>query len=369
MKKKIKYLIYLLVICLAAVVLYSIFGKKKEVVIEEVRPVVMTEAPAVNDITLYTDIIGTIEPAEVVTVYPKMSGEVLEVNFAVGETVTAGQVLCRIDSDALNALKIQMDGAAVTKQDADLALQRTQALFATGAVSQQALEQAQSGAKGANLQYEAAKNSYDLQLKYTTVTAPIDGVIESKNIDPHDMIGPSSGICVISGKGQITISFGVSEKVMKNLTVGMPVVVDKADTKYDGSIMEIASMVDASTGLYKVKASLNNGEALTTGSKAKVTVTMDSVTNALTIPVDAVSYYNGEPFVYCLEGTTAKKVNIEAGIYDSERMEVKSGLTPEDQVIITWSNELNDGAEVLVKGDTASEVTTEANAETTASAN
>ena len=75
---------------------YLIFGKKKETVIEEVRPVVMTETPAVDDITLYTDLIGTIEPAEVVTVYPKMSGEVLEVNFSVGETVTAGQVLCKI---------------------------------------------------------------------------------------------------------------------------------------------------------------------------------------------------------------------------------------------------------------------------------
>lgn len=369
MKKKVKYLIWLLVLCLAVFAAYLIFGKKKETVIEEVRPVVMTETPAVDDITLYTDLIGTIEPAEVVTVYPKMSGEVLEVNFSVGETVTAGQVLCKIDSDALNALKIQLDGAAVSKKDAELALQRTQALFATGAVSQQALEQAQSGATGAALQYEAAKNSYDLQLKYTSVISPINGVIESKNIDPHDMISPSMGICVISGKEEITVSFGVSEKVMKNLTVGMPITVDKADTKYEGSITEIASMVDSASGLYKVKAFINDGENLTTGSKAKVTVTMDSVQNVLTIPVDAVSYASGEPFVYCLEGTQAKKVMIDAGIYDAERMEVKSGLSPEDQVITTWSNELNDGAEVLVKNDDASAGTTEATAETTASAN
>ena len=58
---------------------------------------------------------------------------------------------------------------------------------------------------------------------------------------------------------------------------------------------------------------------------------------------------------------------IDAGIYDAERMEVKSGLSPEDQVITTWSNELNDGAEVLVKNDDASAGTTEATAETTAS--
>ncbi|MBT9778343.1 efflux RND transporter periplasmic adaptor subunit [Clostridium sp. MCC353] len=365
MKKKVKYLVLLLVICLAAFIAYSLLGKKEEVVIEEVRPLVMATEPTVSDITLYTDLIGTIEPAEVVTVYPKMSGDVLEVMFNVGDTVTAGQELIRINSDALDSLKIQVDGAAISKHDAELALQRTQALFATGAVSQQALEQAQSGATGAALQYEAAKNSYDLQLKYTTVTSPINGVIESKNVEVHDMASPGASICVISGQGQTTISFGVSEKVMKNLTQGMAVVVDKADTKYEGVITEVASMVDQMSGLYKVKATINDGAGLTTGSKAKVTVTMDSVQNALTVPVDAVSYANGEPFVYCLDGTKAKKVMIEAGIYDKEKMEVKSGLSPEDQVIYTWSNELNDGAEVLVKDADASETTESTETETT----
>ena len=66
---------------------------------------------------------------------------------------------------------------------------------------------------------------------------------------------------------------------------------------------------------------------------------------------DAVNYDNGKAFVYCYDNGAAKKVMIEAGIYDAQTMEVKSGLTAGDQVITTWSNELVDGQEVLIDSD------------------
>ena len=75
---------------------------------------------------------------------------------------------------------------------------------------------------------------------------------------------------------------------------------------------------------------------------------MDQVKGVLTVPVDAVNYDNGKAFVYCYDNGAAKKVMIEAGIYDAQTMEVKSGLTAGDQVITTWSNELVDGQEVLL---------------------
>ena len=78
------------------------------------------------------------------------------------------------------------------------------------------------------------------------------------------------------------------------------------------------------------------------GTKVKLTVVMDQVKDVLTVPVDAVNYDNGKAFVYCYDNGAAKKVMIEAGIYDAQTMEVKSGLTAGDQVITTWSNELVD---------------------------
>ena len=57
----------------------------------------------------------------------------------------------------------------------------------------------------------------------------------------------------------------------------------------------------------------------------------------------------GAPYVYCYQDGTAVRTDVEAGIHDEERMEILGGLTAESQVITSWSNELVDGAEVLVK--------------------
>ena len=110
--------------------------------------------------------------------------------------------------------------------------------------------------------------------------------------------------------------------------------------------MNSGSMAN-SAGLYDVKARMDKTGGLTTGSRVKINVVMSRAENVMTVPVDAVSYDDGAPFVYCNEGGVAKKTMIESGIYDQERMEVLSGLTYDSQVITTWSNELVDGAEIL----------------------
>ena len=75
-------------------------------------------------------------------------------------------------------------------------------------------------------------------------------------------------------------------------------------------------MVNAS-GLYDAKAAVSQGASLTNGAKVKLTVVMDRAEDAMTVPVDAVNYDNGNAFVYCYEDGTAKKTMVEAGIYDS----------------------------------------------------
>ena len=363
MKKGVKIAIGAAVVVVAAAGIFSILGRKPEVVDDDVRPAVVAEKPQTGTISLYTDVIGTIEPSETVSVTPKIDGEILEVMFEAGQYVEAGQPLCRIDSDALTALRISMESAQVAMNDANSTLQRTQALFAGGTVSQQAFEQAQNAATSARLQYEAAKNQYDLQVEYTTVTAPISGIAESRNVDPHDNISTSDVIAVISAKDQIMVKFSVPERVMKNLQTGMAVTVDKYGTEYQGNITEVASVADTSNGLYDIKAAIQNGEALTTGSKAKVSVLKDIAENVMTIPVDAVSYDDGNPFIYIYDNGVAKRVGIESGIYDMERMEVDGGLNADDLVITSWSNELSDGVEVVLADEETESQADESSAE------
>ena len=75
----------------------------------------------------------------------------------------------------------------------------------------------------------------------------------------------------------------------------------------------------------------------------------------------AVNYDGGIPYVYCLENGIAVRTDVEVGIHDEERIEILGGLEDGSQVIYSWSNELVDGAEVLLKG--ASEATEESGQE------
>lgn len=351
-------------VAVVGLIAYRFLAPKEQQAQYETRPTVLIEQPRTEDITLYTDLTGTIEPESKASVQPKISGEVLEVYFQAGDMVTEGQVLCRIDSDALTALKLQMDAAQVALNDANNTLARTQALFQSGGVSQQSLEQAQNAAKNAQISYDSAKNQYDLQVEYTEVQAPISGVVESRSVEPHDHVSAGAEICVISGKDQVQANFGITEKTHQNLAVGDTIQVEKNGVSYEGTVTEIGSMVNSATGLYDAKAVVSQAQGLTTGTRVKLTVVTDRAQGAMTVPVDAVSYDAGVPFVYCYVDGAAKKTEVETGIYDSQRMEIKSGLSLDSQVITTWSNELVDGAEVLIGDGENQAETAEGQAET-----
>ena len=367
MKKSSKRLIAgAVVLLVAAGFVFKLVSGKEEAPQYETRPTVAVQTPVTGDITLYTELTGTVEPVSRASVMPKISGEILEVNFQAGDTVQAGQVLCKIDSDALRTMELQMQSASVAADTAARELARLQPLFAGGFVSPQQFQQAQDAATSARLAYETAKTQYDLQMEYTTVTAPSGGVIESRGIELHDHVSPSAPICVISGGDQLQVNFGVTEKVMKNMNVGDALTVEKNGSTYEGNLTEIGAMVNAS-GLYDAKAAVSQGASLTNGAKVKLTVVMDRAEGAMTVPVDAVNYDNGNAFVYCYEDGTAKKTMVEAGIYDSQNMEIISGLEADSQVIVTWSNELVDGQQVLLD-DGQKEESSEGNADQETSA-
>ncbi|MGN0372561.1 MAG: efflux RND transporter periplasmic adaptor subunit [Enterocloster sp.] len=367
MKNRKKVILAVVVIAIVGIVI-SLFMRKDKVVEYETRPTVSAENPQKGDITLYTDLTGVIEPQSKASVQPKMGGEVLEVYFQSGDRVAAGQPLCKIDSDALTSLKLQVDAAEVTYRDASSSVNRLAPLYAQGFVSQQDMEQAQNGAEKARIAYESAKTQYELQLEYTTVTAPIDGLIESRTVDPHDHIGTSTVICTISGADALQVKFGITEKTLANLKVNDVITVEKNGTSYEGKVTEIGTMVNSGTGLYDVKAVIPQAQGLTNGTRVKLTVVMSRAEGALTVPVDAVSYDGGVPFVYCYEDGVAHRTVIESGIYDSEKMEVKSGLTADSLVINSWSNELMDGAEVILEGENRSSQESQDNQESSAAA-
>ena len=312
---------------------------------------VAAENPKSGTIERTTSTSGTVEASDVVYVYAKASGDVTGVNVSVGDMVTAGQLLCTINTEQVETAKNAMDSASINLTEAQSNLSRMQLLYQGGDISDQEWEQYQNQAKTAQLNYESAKLNYDRQVEYSSVTAPISGKIETMDIDVYDHVNQQAQLCVISGEGDKRVSFYVSERVMSNLNQGDAMTIVKDGTTYDGVITDVSSMADESNGLFKIKAELPEANSLSTGSTVKVTVTSERAENVMTVPVDAIYYDNGVGNVYVYQDGTVHKVEVEVGLYNTELAEIKSGLTADDLVISTWSSQLYEGSTVNLKGE------------------
>ena len=268
MKNKKKIILWIAVILVMGGIVGIVTMRRKPDSSYESRPTVAAVQPERGDIVLYAELSGLIEPQSSASVQPKISGNVLEVNFRSGDFVEAGQILLSIESDNLTALRLQVDSAAVAAKEAAARWARIRVLFEGGYVSQQEMEQAQNADQNAKIAYDMAKNQYELQLGYTTVTAPISGIIESRTVNPHDYVGPGFTVCVISGGDGLQVKFGITERILSNLSIGDAILIEKNGTSYEGIITEIGTMVNHASGLYDVKASIHEAKGLTSGSRA-----------------------------------------------------------------------------------------------------
>lgn len=221
---------------------------------------------------------------------------------------------------------------------------RTAALGVDSAAAQ--VNSAKVGVAGAQVGIDSA----EYQLDMYTLTAPIDGVIEAVNVKEHDFASPQNPAFVISNKNTMTVTFGVSEGIRGTLRVGQKLTVDRNGKLYDAAITEIGSMVDQTTGLFMIKSCVSTpDDSLLTGSSVKVTADTYSQADALLIPYDAVYYDDSQPYVYVAENGTAKRKDVETGIFDMDTITVLSGLSEEDTLITSWSANLREGAEVSVQ--------------------
>lgn len=316
-------------------------------------PIVEVTQPEVRDIRLTTGLVGEVEPEDVVYVYPKASGEVTEVKVKAGEGVEKGQLLCVVDTKQIESAKSSLDSAQLSLKQAQEELARQSVLYSGGGISQQVYEQYQDQVKAAQIAYDSAKVNYDNQVSYSQIKAPISGMVELCNIQVYDSISQNDLLCVIAGQGAKVVSFSVTERIRNYLEEGDLIVVEKDGENFEGQIIEVSFMADSNTGLFQVKARLDEAldeTKLPTGSMVKLYVTSEHADQVLTVPVDSVYYDGGLAYVYTCDREELSLHKVQVGLYDSDWIEIKSGLGTEDHVLTTWSSELYEGTKVRIKG-------------------
>ncbi len=383
MKKQVKIAIgAVIVLGFAGLVATRMMKPQEEMQTKGLPAVTLTTATE-GSIEQTTALMGTVQPSDTYYITPKVAGELVEIYVQNGQSVEEGAPIAKIDNQKqIDAAKSQMEAAnasvqaasqqAATAQDA---VNRMTPLYESGDISVQSYNQTANSAKAAASQVDAAKAqaasaklNYETQVEFATVTAPAAGVVQNQNMTLHGMVSQSSQLCVITGTGAKVVKFNVTEDVLQNLTLGQTVTVEKNGSSYSGTVTKLTKLVDPQSGLFPVEATLSGADALSDGSSTKLSLVAAKADHALLVPVDAVYYSGGNPYVYTYENGLVKRVFITTGISDDQYYEVTDGLDGTEQIVNSWTDDIYDGAEVRIvdaNGQTIEDASTGAETEET----
>ena len=354
MQKGLKAIAILIVLLVLSFFIVRRIMKPKEEVEGKALPTVTCISMEKSDLAVKEELLGEISAKEQFRLLSKISGEVLEIDKENGSEVKKGERIALLDNQKqIDAAKYSLEQAKAQAQVTSDSRDRLATLKESGDISVQDFEAADAQAKAAEAQAKAAKLNYDTQVEFSEITAPADGILQNSILVKGAFIPQGTQLATLMGAGSQQVLFSATEELVKNLSVGQSIMLEKGKESYPGTITEISSVLLPETGLFPVKAEVENTD-FPEGSKAKISLTKDSRTSVNTLPLNVLYYENGEAFVYVFEGTDGnegllRKKKVELGLSGEESAEILSGLSEEDKVVSSWNNEMFDGAKVRLQ--------------------
>lgn len=291
----------------------------------------------------YTGTANLEAPSEA-QVVAKTSGVLLQLLAEEGDKVKAGQVLARIDPDRP---RLEMERARATVRKLENNYRRSQELLASKMVSAEASDQIRFDLEAARAAYGIAQ----LELSYTNIVAPIDGVIASRTVKPGNLIQLNSSLFRIIDDSRLEAVLNVPERDLATMREGLVVrmTADAMPGKvFEGEIDRVSPVVDGGSGTFRVVTAFPGGQGLRPGMFGRIEVVYDQRADALTVPRAALLEDAGQASVYTVRENKAVRVPVELGHLSGELAEIRKGLSEGDQVVTAGKVTLRDGALVEV---------------------
>ena len=300
----------------------------------------------------------------------KTSGVLKKLYVEEGMTVKAGQLLAELD-DADALAKAKQAEAQMHKAEATFA--HAQAAIPKHLIPEYEYEQDKFDLAAQRAAYEAA----NIQLSYTRIVAPVDGVIAERGIKIGNLVQANQNLFRIVGMNPLQAVLNVPERQLGILKAGQAVQLE-ADAlpgkKFAGSILRIAPVVDPASGTFRVTCQFRDASAiLRPGMFARIDIVYDQRADALTVPRSALVEEDGQTSVFVVDktppapapkaeagkpasnapaaapsGFVAHRQLVKTGYSDGDKVEIISGLDAGARVITVGRNAVRDGTAVLV---------------------
>ena len=287
---------------------------------------------------------AALEPRAESQVVAKTSGVALAVLVEEGQQVRAGQPLVRLDPDRAR-LAVAQSEAVMRKLENNY--QRANRLVGQQMVSAADVDQLRYDVENARAQYRLAT----LELSYTTVTAPITGVIASRSIKTGNFVQINTPIFRIVDNSRLEATLNVPERELATLRPGQPVTLlaDALPGKsFTGQVDRISPVVDSGSGTFRVVSTFDGGaQSLQPGMFGRIRIDYDQRADALVVPRLAL-LDDGDPAVFRVRAGKVARVPVTLGYAEGAWIEVRAGLAAGDQVVTAGKVALRDGTTVQV---------------------
>jgi RND family efflux transporter MFP subunit len=280
-----------------------------------------------------------------VTLKAETGGQIVSVNFNLGDYVSKGKILVDIDD---KLAKLNLESAQLNLSKMEDEYNKTKNLYSGQATSETKVRDAKIDYEKAKLGVEQAEK----QLSFTKITATQGGFIVSKFIDKGTLVNIGSPIVSLVDISQLKVTIKASETDVYRLKIGQTVKITSSvypGIKYSGKVSFVSQQGDGLHN-YPVEVLLDNKSSyqLKAGTFVNVEFVFAAESPSLLIPRIALVGSIKNASVYVLQNNTAIQKAITIGRDLGDYLEVLSGLTEGEKVITTGQINLSDGATVSI---------------------
>jgi RND family efflux transporter MFP subunit len=329
------------------------------------------------DMTQKMTVVGNLIGAATVETVPKVSGRLEAVSVRLGDRVSRGQRLAKIeDRELLEQIKqarasFDVSSATIRQREADLRLaqtnlDRSRNLYERELIPKQTYDDTDARYQAAIAQLDLARAQYaqaqarldelDINLANTVITSPVNGFIGKRTLDPGAWVTPNSAFLSVVDIAVVRMVADVVERDLRRITQGL-----KADVEVDafpgetfsGRVAHVAPVLDPATRTAQIEIEIVNSDfRLKPGMYARVNFTIEKRDNTLVVPANAVVDLGGNRGVFQPEegDVVAKFKPIQTGLSDQNLIEVESGLIEGERVVTTGAAALRDGDKIVLAG-------------------
>ena len=332
------------------------------------------------DVAEELQIVGNLVGAASVEVAPKLSGRLERLGVRLGDQVSRGREIARIEDDELQQQVSQAQAsfevarATVRQREADLGLakttrERAQSLFERELVSGQEIDDAEAVHQAAIAQLDLARAQFDqanaylqefqINLANTVIRSPVDGFIGRRYLDPGAYVTSSTAVVSVVDVSLVRLVANLVERDLRLVSEGVQARIEVdafPGETFIGHVARIAPVLDPATRTAQIEIEVPNPDfRLKPGMYARVGLSVGTSSGVVVVPREAVVTRTSARGVFRVDVAsdqpTVEFIALVIGLEDQTYVEVVKGVSEGDLIVTTGAAGLQHGDPVALAGE------------------